>query len=362
MFARATVLETFQSGTQPNGVTIPIVDGDVRMDASADIRSSLQMTTPGVFDSGSNAWPLQPLDILAPYGNEIFVERGINYGNGTIEIVSLGYFRIDRTMQSVGPDGEIDLTCSDRMAGIIDARLVKPIQFASGTSIEEVFNTLVLDVYPDAIIQYDFDASSAQFETEHIAEEDRFAFLNDVARSRGKIMFWDYQGRLQIASPPDPTVPVYELSTGRDGIIIELSRQLDRTSVYNAVVARGEAPGDLAPVQAFVYDDNPTSPTYWNGKFGHVPRFYSSSFITTDAQALSAAQSILQQAIGLPYSVDFTAVPNPALEVFDPVMITGPDAIDIHVIETLTVPLTWNATMPATTRKLIAFDPGEEIT
>lgn len=354
MFARVKVLVAYQEGTQPTGYEITIVDGNVRSDASADVRSSLALTTDGV-----NMWPHDVTDLLAPYGNELFVERGINYGNGTIEIVSLGYFRIDRTDQDDGPDGSINISASDRMAGIVDARLPFPIQFDAGTSVETVFDQLVHEVYPDATIEFDFAAGGSTFNTAHVAEEDRFAFLRDVAKSRGKIMYWDYRGILRVESPPDPTVPVYEINSGRGGTMVTLSRSLTRQGVYNGVIARGDQPTDDAQPIALVVDNNPASPTYWNGRFGKVPRYYYSSFITTAAQATSAATSLLQQAIGLPYSIDLNAVPNPALEPYDSIQITAPDTTDVHVIDSISIPLTYQSTMVGSTRKLITFEPGD---
>jgi hypothetical protein len=354
MFSRAVVCTSFQDGISPTGYEIPIVDGEVRTDASADIRSSLTLSTAG--DVGS--WPHEHDDLLAPYGNEIWVERGLDFGNGVREIVGLGYHRIDTTSQARGPDGEIIVTASDRMSGIIDARLVQPIQFASGGTLANAFDVLVHEVYPDAEIVYDFDAEDSNFTTSHIAEEDRYGFLNDLARSRGKIMYWDYTGKLRVESPPDPTVPVYQVASGRGGVLVELSRSLTRQGVYNAVVVNGETPTDKPPVQAIVYDNNPLSPTYWNGPFGHVPRFYYSSFITTNSAANAAGQSLLQQAIGLPYNIDFQMIVNPALEPYDPIRITSPDRTDIHVIDSITIPLTATRSMSGSTRKLITFDPS----
>lgn len=355
MFARARVLSSFQTGVSPTGMEIPLIDGSVRADASADIRTSLQLTTGGI-----GAWPQFPDDLLAPYGNELWVERGIDFGNGNKEVIGLGYFRIDTTSQQIGPDGEISITASDRMAGIIDARLLTPTQFTAGQSFAEAFEALVLDVYPDAEIEYDFDADASVFTTSHTAEEDRYGFLNDLARSRGKIMYWDYTGRLQVISPPDPNAPVYTIASGRGGVLIELSRNLTRQGVYNAVVVNGEAPTDAPPVQAIAYDNNPQSPTYWNGPFGHVPRFYSSSFINTEFAAQAAAESILQQAIGLPYNVDFQTIVNPALEPFDSLRISGPQYTDIHVLDSVEIPLTAQRAMTGSTRKLITFEPSFE--
>ena len=353
MFARAVVVTTFQDGISPTGFEIPIIGGDVRADASADIRTSLTLNTSGV-----DEWPHDADDLLAPYGNEIWVERGLDFGNGVREIVGLGYFRIDTTSQQQGPDGEITITASDRMAGIIDARLVTPVQFVSGGTFANAFDVLVHDVYPDAEIVYDFDAENSNFTTSHIAEEDRYGFLADLARSRGKIMYWDYTGKLRVESPPNPDVPVYHVSSGRYGVLIEVGRSLTRQGVYNAVVVNGETPTDLPPVQAIVYDNNPLSPTYWNGQFGHVPRFYYSSFITTQSAAFAAGESLLQQAIGLPYNIDFQTVVNAALEPYDPIRITTPDRTDIHVIDSITIPLVADRSMSGSTRKLITFDPS----
>lgn len=363
MFARARVCVDFQTGVAPTGFEVGIIDGDVRADASADVRTSLDLMTPGVDDSYRGTWPVRPDGLLAPYGNELFVERGINYGNGTIEVVSLGYYRINSTVQESGPSGPIVLAGVDRMAGIIDARLTEPVQFSAGTSVATVFDQLVHEVYPLATIEYDFVASGSTFDTSHIAEEDRYGFLRDVAQSRGKIMYWDYRGVLRVESPPDPTVSVYTITSGRGGNLVQLRRSLSRQGVYNAVVARGDTvEGASAPVSALVVDDNVNSPTFWGGRFGRVPRFYYSSFLTTESQARSAAQSILQQAIGLPYSVNLDAVPNPALEPYDPIQIVMPDSTDVHVIDSISIPLTSQGVMSGSTRKLISMELVDPVT
>src|SRR5690606_39371279 len=59
--------------------------------------------------------------------------------------------------------------------------------------------------------------------------------------------------------------------------------------------------------------------------FGQVPRFYASPLITDVAQAKSAAASLLKRSLGLPYSVSFGTIVNPALEPLDPIRITYPE-------------------------------------
>lgn len=349
MFARAQVLTTFQTGVTPtNGIVVPIIDGSVSLDGDASIRSSLQLTTVG----GTDAFPKTPGEEFTPYGNEIFVERGVELADGSIEIVSLGYFRLDSVEQRNAPFGAITITAYDRMKGIIEARLTVPISFTAGTSVSTIFSQLILEVYPYAVIEYDDIAfANATLAATQVAEEDRYQFLNNIVTSYGKIMYWDYRGILIIRTPPDPTVSVWDIDAGSGGVLVNFTRSVNREGVYNGVVALGESTNDTPPVRAFAFDNDPVSPTYWFGRFGKVPRFFSSSFIVTYEQALNAARSILKKTLGLPYSVNFSAIPNPALEPLDAVTINQLDVISLHVIETLVVPLDAESPLTGSTRR-----------
>lgn len=343
----AKVLTTYQEGVNPGGTDLLVIKGDVQMDSSADVRSTLELEVDGV-----DMWPSDPSGLLTPYGNEVFVRRGVvTSADGSSELVSLGYFRIYSVDQDGTTDTSITLRCRDRMSGIVDARLEAPIQFQSSQSVQDVFTQLVQDVYPAATIVFDFDAAGTLLGADQVADEDRYGFLLDVARSRGKVMYWDYAGRLQVKTAPDPTVPVFDVNAGHDGVLIRLRRTLDRDGVYNAVVALGESPSGDEPVRAVARDLDPTSPTRWGGPFGKVPRFFYSAFMRTVQQASDAAVAMLQRSVGLPYNVDFTAVPNPALEPLDPILITHQDKSELHVIETLTVPLQVGDPMTGTTRQ-----------
>lgn len=345
--SRVQVLTSFQTGVQPvGGVELSVISGDVTLDSSANVRGTVEVTV-----DGTDAFTRHASGLLTPYGNELFVERGVVHGTGTREFVSQGYYRIYTVEQSGEPDSPIRVGARDRMSGIVDARLLAPVQFLSGTSIATVFNTLVHEVYPTATILYDFDANANTLQRSQVADEDRYAFLLDLVKSRGKIMFWDYAGRLRVEDPPDPTQPVFDVNAGHDGVLVSLDRQLNRDGVYNAVVAIGQAPDGVTPVRAVARDMNPNSITFWDGPFGKVPRYYFSTFITNEAQAQSAASKILEKSLGLPYNVNFTLVPNPALEPLDPVRITHEDGYENHILEQIIIPLEATNPMTATTRE-----------
>jgi hypothetical protein len=355
MAARARVVKPGQVGVDPIGTVIPIIAGDVKLDSTADVRGTLELTTE------DRTWRAALNDTLTPYGNEVFIERGVVYGDRVTEWVAQGYFRIYDVEQDSAPGGELAISGRDRMSGIVDAKPLAPQQFSNGSSVAGVFDALVKEVYPGAVIVYDFDATTASFTSSHALDDDRYAFLKDIADSLGKIMYWDYAGQLRVEDAPDPGNPVFDVTHGRGGVVTKVSRGLSRDQVYNALVATGEAVGENPPVRGVALDLNPDSPTYWDGPFGKVPKLYSSSFLTTDDQCTNAALAMLRRQVGVPYSLDFTAVPNPALEPYDPVRVSFADqqAAEIHVIESLTIGLTPGDVMQSNTRQQIRGGLGE---
>lgn len=351
MVVRVRSVAAGQSGTAPVGTEISITDGSsskVELDSTAQVRGTIDLTT-----DGTGRWPARVADLLAPYGRELFIERGVQLGGGTSEWCSLGYFRIETVDQAAPPDGPIRVEGSDRNQGIIDARLLAPVQYLASATYGQVVSDLVTEVYPTAVIEWDDATDAEAIGRDLIAEEKRYEFIDDLVTALGKIWYWDHRGILVIRTPPAPSDPVWDVNAGEGGVLVTMSRTLSRKGVYNAVVASGEATGTDAPVRGVAVNDNPASPTYYGGAFGPVPRFYSSPFLLTPVQATDAAASLLTQQLGLPYNVDFTAVPNPALEPLDPVRITYSDraAPEVHVLQKLTVPLTESGTLDATTRE-----------
>lgn len=359
MISRVRVVTTGQNGVDPSDFVVPVlgstageldeVDGKVTLDSTADVRSSLAITVPGRY------WPNDAGDPLAPYGaTELFIERGVVFGDGSREWVSQGYFRIDTPDQEDAPLGTIDIACPDRMQGIIDARIPYPLTYPVGEHVTAIIESLVSAVYPWAVFDFDAGLTSKTLASQAVTTDDRYKFLNDMITSYGMIWYWDYRGILVVKPPPNATDLVITIKGGRKGVLSTLSRTLSRQGVYSGVVASGEQLDDATPpVSALVVDDDPASPTYWFGPFGQIPQFFSSSFLTTPDQCTSAGQSLLIQSTGLPYSLDFGQVPNPALEPLDPVGISYPGRQEKHVLSQLVIPLKADALQTGQTRQLV---------
>lgn len=350
--SRVRLITPGATGANPPGTDLRVEAGTVTLDGTADIRGTLDLTV-------MEGWPQGATTAdLVPYGTELAVSRGVVFGNGAVERAPLGIYRVGSVEQSDAPGGPLRITAADRMSGIVEGRMLAPAQFLPGEQLTDIVAALVTEIYPDAVIEWDDDTGTTMLTRTQIVEEDRYAFLRDLVRAQGKVMNFDYRGVLVIRSPPDPTVAVFEVNAGAGGVLASVSRSLTREGVYNAVAATGEALDDEPAPYGVAYDYDPASVTWWHGPFGKVPRFYSSPFITSDGQAENAARGILFEGLGLPYSVDFTAVPNSALEPLDVVRVSYPPMLgrarsvvrEIHVLDRLAIPLTAEAPLTASTR------------
>jgi hypothetical protein len=343
----ARALADFTTGTDPaGGVELQIVTGSVTLDGTADIRGSLDLTV-----QGHRLFPRRKGDVLIPDRTEIFVRRGIDIGS-TILWVPLGYYRIETAGQPDAPDSEIRLVGYDRMKSIIDSRLLSPRQFRASATFGDVFASLVGDVYPTAAIEFDDDLESERIGRLLIVEQSRYEPLRTLANGRGKVLFWDGAGLLQVRSAPDPSTPIWEVKAGRGGVLSTAQREVTRSDVVNAVVVRSQGGDELAPARAVAIDDGPQSITRFGGRFGEVPEFVTVPADSTGVQLAAAAEAILLRRSGLPYRVQATAVPNPALTPGDPFRVTLKDGTrERHVAERLTIPLVTRATMPIATRE-----------
>jgi hypothetical protein len=345
MSVRATVVTSYYEGTSPSGTQIPVIDGSVSIDSTAQVWGTLDLTTDG------SGWSTVPgASILQPYGNEIYVERGVGVG-GSVEWTGLGYYRIQQAEQDQAPSGPLVISGSDRMQAIVDAMTVTPVSFAATATVADVFAVLVAGVYPSATVTFDWTASADTIGTALVVttDTDRYQTLSDLATSRGKVMYFDYAGRLQVKSKPDPGVPVWHVDAGPNGVQVAAGRTLVRDGIYNAAVVTSDGASDAAPPLAVAYDNDPSSPTYYLGTFGQVPQFWSSPAVTTQAQAAAAAALVLSRSLALPLQCAFTAIPNPGLEVLDVISIdylTGSDPP--FTVDTITFPLTASAPLAGT--------------
>lgn len=347
----ATRIELLSGGSIVDTID-ETIDGTVTLDGRAALRGRCDLT---IVDDGTlGLIPTAPTDTLAPYGNEVRVYRGIKFPDDTTELISLGIFRIESVnVEETGGSG-ITLRVSgiDRSARAADARFEYPTSVTAGTNYADAISDLLQVPFANDL-DMDFTATT-RTTPQLIAEEgdDRWAFVQSMASAIGMVLYFDGDGVCVLRPASTGTTAVATLSEGDDGVLLSASRDWNREGAYNRVIATGENTGETAPVRGVATDENPSSPTYYFGPFGPVPRFYASPFLTTDDQAADAAEAILSKELGTTQEIGFGTVVDPRLEPDDVVRIsravTGLD--EDHTIDSLTIPLSSTGVLAGRTR------------
>lgn len=310
---KVTLLDTTGGET----VLTPIA-GQVTLDVTAAIRGRVDLT----FAESSDV-PVAVTDLLAPYGNEIKVERGLRYLDGTVELVPLGVFGIeDASTSDRGGELETRVSGLDRARRIERALFEQPLEIAAGSTASEIILSVVQGAYPDVSYAEGLESVSAAELPKVIAAEgeDRWAFAQGLAQAIGCVLYFDNQGVLTLRPyAPGESEAAVTLSEG--DVLIEVERDWSREATYNRFIVTGENSDEDAVYRGVATDSNPASPTYYGGPFGAAPRFWSSPYIVSDEQAQDAAEAMLAQELGTLSSIAFQAVPNPALEPLDQIII-----------------------------------------
>lgn len=316
---------------------VPISDGSVVQDRTQWARRTCSVTFPDY-----TLMPALATDLLAPYGNEARIWRGIIGPDGSNIMVCQGTYGI----QSVSLDyvnGGVKITGIDRGRRVSDARF--PFARAFGAaSVVGLLQTLLHEASPYSAVQptpavVDSTTGPASWET------DRDQACITLAASIGCECYAEPYGDFVIAPIPSPyALPVWGVTSTQ--ALVEPTRTLARTGVYNSVVASGTSiPPAVSSLAADGFnpaasDFQPSSPTYINGPFGASTTFYSSPFITSVYGADTAAQGILRDNLGLTRSVSFNTVVHPALEAGDVVSVDfGGGLIEYHLLDRITLPM-----------------------
>lgn len=324
---------------------LPVAGGAVTVDARSQVRRTLSLAV-----ADPSLAPTGPSSTLAPYGNELYVRRGIQFLDGTTEYVPLGRFRIDSADADMA-GGTLTISASDRSKRIADSRFLAPRNSTTSSTVLASIQSLVTDVLgPLAVFDIRFaDTTGTPL---LVWDQERWEAIEQLGDLLSAEVYFDGTGACVVRKVPTIADAVaWYADAGASGVLVNAERLLTRDETYNAVVATGERTDGTTAVTATVQDLDATSATYWNGRYGQVPRFYSSPLITTTGQATSAAQSLLDRVRGLTRQLSLDIVPNPALSAGDVVQVRFPDGTyERHLVDRLTIPLAPGGAMTVETR------------
>jgi hypothetical protein len=366
---RLTLLRTVQFGSAPRTTSpagtwwdLPLRDdatGNAILNATSSVTGSLSITVPGEW------W-----DQVQPYGVEVFAERGVAFGDGTAELVPVGYFRVDEVDQESAPFGPITLSCSDRTAQLGQLRVALPWQIPVGTSHQAIFRRLLDGSAADGIGGYGmygpagpavpvvwtgagYDPVTTVTTKVLTVEEGVGDFLSKLVAERGAVIRARATGDLAVVAkePASTDTPDYTLMDGKTGTLVQASRRVTRDGVFNIVRATGS---DTAFPTGYrlAYNNDPTSPIRYDGPFGPVVRYYASPVLKDSEGADKAAETILAGSTGLPQELSLWTVPDPSVRPLDLVEVVLPTGVSTHVVDEVSIPLAGTEAVTIRTRTL----------
>jgi hypothetical protein len=318
------------------------VDGSsIRADGSAEVRRTLDLVI-----GDPSLVPTSASDILTPNGTELHVFQGFKYPDDTVERVPTIVARIDKPATAFG--GQVKVSAADRSRAVAEDQFITSSQSVAGATVVAEITRLIQSALSTATVTDLTGSATVCPRTSWEPGTSKWAAVQELAVAIDADVAPGPDGTFWIRPQPDITdPPVLTMNIGESGQIVEGEEEWDREGVFNAVIARGERTDGSAPVSGSAYDLDAASPTYWNGSFGHRPKFYSSPLLTTISACNAAAATMLAKSITPARSISVECIPNPALDIGDVVSLIIPGAagsVDLsrsetHIVHAFTLPI-----------------------
>lgn len=347
----SAVADVYRSGLQVYG-SLPVTGGSVTMDRTAQYRRS---ATFQVFNDPNLAsvLPTSSLGVLAPYGNEVKIRRGLRVGS-SMTYFDLGVFGLSQAdvNDEGAPSGTV--TAYDRSRRVSRNAFTDPYIIGAGQNYVTAMSTLLLNRLPGTTV-----ISTATAELTPLlvldAGADPWEELSKMADGIGYECFFDGSGAFVLQPVPVPSLASVDwtYTEGLDATLLDVGKSYSDEPGYNGVVLTAESTTLAAPLRSVIWDTDASSPTYYLGPYGQVPMFVTSQYVASQIGADAAARAELQRSIGGTEQVTLGVIVNPAHELGDTVSVVraASGVNDLCLVESMEVPLGPADKMPITTKR-----------
>lgn len=303
--------------------------GNVQLDAKSPTRRKLSCEVVSSIDS----------PLVDPFSAEVQASHVlIDPTSGRRYVVPCGVFVVTESKET--SDGVVTISGEDRWRRVQDARFEVP-QVTKGSTAAAI-EQLLLEA--DYRIEVDLSRAPSGTHRSSVWERDRDKAILELAQSIGARVYFNALG-VAVVEPISGVHadPYWSVGTGPGGVRLRKARGIARGNTYNVAVVTGESTTDAPPVYGVARDDSPTSRTRWGGPFGKRPRFYTSSLVTTNAQAQAVADSMVVGVTGIVETHELEALPHPGIEGYDVIEVelgaAGSGRWARELVQTATIPL-----------------------
>lgn len=320
---------------------IQVLAGNIDLDGKGSTRRRGSITVEGNRDD------------LDPFGTEVALRAGIVLPDGTREVVPCGVFGIEEPRQGDDGDGGVATVCDlfDRSKSLAGRRLTRPYPVVAGTDLGDAIGALLLSRRPDLTLSFTSTGTAAGGVFEEGA--DPWEASRQMAASAGMELFFDPLGNCVLRPvAADMSDVAWEYVEGTTCTMTKVARKRTTEGTYSMAIVTGETTDGAPVVRGEARDEDVNSPTYADGRFGERPTWLRSPFVTAQDQADAAAVALLARSAGLAEGLELSAIPNPAIDVDDLVLVVRAalGINDIYALETISLPLGAKGEMRATTR------------
>lgn len=231
--------------------------------------------------------------------------------------VQIGEFMIDRITEQHFPF-DITVTGRDYTKKCIKSKFLHATQFGAGMPLEHLIDSIAGAA---GVVKRSLPTTGVVVDREFFFDRGvtRWEALKEIATAYNHEIFFDATGYLTVRPFRDPTTesPLVTVKTGIQGNLASYEKSTSDTEIYNLILVTGESSdSETLPVWAVAENHNTESPTAIE-KIGERVYEYSSSFITTEAQAQALANSYLAIYALEENELSFEVLMMPWLEVGD---------------------------------------------
>lgn len=335
---RVSRLVILRGGSAEAGVVYPS-SGSVTADLDASPARQLDAVVP---NPDGVLTPTGTGSLLAPWSAWCRAESGVRFADGSVEWVPVGVFRLGRPEES-RRDGTVRLEGADAIA-VLQRPTTAPWVIAGGTDTSEAIARLLSDRVP--ALQFALPVSGVGSTPPLVLPigSDPWEQAQRLAAAVGYSLTVNAAGTVvMLPGVADPLAAVaLTLGDGDawDGGTVVLDVEGEEVANVVTVIGTHSSSGE---VSASAADDDPTSPTFVGGDFGRRTRTVTSSMVSTVGQAQALANRILADSLAATETVDWSMVPNPALDVGDTVVLvrsgSGLDASKRWLVTRIELPL-----------------------
>lgn len=326
--------------------------GSVRATLNSRVARTLTMNVPDWM------YPYDDTDLLNPFGVHLKVNRGIRYGDGSVDEFPIFNGPVKRVTPQQG--GTAQVSAADLANEVILAGFFGASQADVGGNIVAEFERLVRGGYPAAVF-----GSSDTFTSTVPAlsyDTDRGNALDSLSKAAGAFWYPLAGGQFVLRRIPwtvQPSMQPIAMGSGAEadlpypGTVTAAWPDKNNDGVYNRLTISVERPDGSQPVYATVEDLDPDSVTFIGGPYGVKAVTIRLTSADNSATALSAAKASFARAKARAEPWKITCTPDPSIELGDAIALYWRGRFKLQIVAAFTLPLEANGTMAIDGRDLV---------